>query len=203
MRFMMHATLPLAFVALCGLLGTNAAVAQKKAANTLKVGDKAPAFESVDDQGKPWKSTDVIGKKTVVLYFYPADLTGGCTKQACGYRDDLSKLTDNGVEVIGVSGDSPENHRLFKKVHKLSFTLLADEKGDVAKKFGIPVTEGKKTFEFRGSDGTVATLVRGSTISRYTVIIGRNGNIAAIDAVGDAGGDPKRIHEIVKGLDAK
>ena len=203
MRFLMHATLPLAFVALCGMLGTNPAFAQKKAVTTLKVGDKAPAFESVDDQGKAWKSADVIGKKTVVLYFYPADLTGGCTKQACGYRDELSKLTDSGVEVIGVSGDSPENHRLFKKVHKLNFTLLADEKGDVAKKFGIPVTEGKKTFEFKGSDGTVATLVRGSTISRYTVVIGRNGNIAAIDAVGDAGGDPKRIQDIVKGLDAK
>ena len=203
MRFTMHATLPLAFVALCGMLGMTPAFAQKKAATTLKVGDKAPAFESLDDQGKAWKSADVIGKKTVVLYFYPADLTGGCTKQACGYRDELSKLTDSGVEVIGVSGDSPENHRLFKKVHKLNFTLLADEKGDVAKKFGIPVTEGKKTFEFKGSDGTVATLVRGSTISRYTVVIGRNGNIAAIDAVGDTGGDSKRIQDIVKGLDAK
>ena len=155
MRFLMHATLPLAFVALCGMLGTNPAFAQKKAVTTLKVGDKAPAFESVDDQGKAWKSADVIGKKTVVLYFYPADLTGGCTKQACGYRDELSKLTDSGVEVIGVSGDSPENHRLFKKVHKLNFTLLADEKGDVAKKFGIPVTEGKKTFEFKDRKSVV------------------------------------------------
>ena len=69
----------------------------------LKVGDNAPVFESVDDQGKPWKSVDHVGKKILVVYFYPADLTGGCTKQACAFRDDHEKLTAKGVEVVGVS----------------------------------------------------------------------------------------------------
>src|SRR5687767_9406212 len=79
----------------------------------VKVGDPAPKFESVDDQGKPWKSADHVGKKVLVVYFYPADMTGGCTKQACGFRDDFKKLADKGVEVVGVSGDSVENHKIF------------------------------------------------------------------------------------------
>src|SRR6266481_1125600 len=104
----------------------------------VKVGDKAPAFESVDEAGKPWKSSDHVGKKIVVLYFYPADFTGGCTAQACGFRDNLKPLTEKGVEVVGVSGDSVKTHALFKKDHELPFSLLADESGDIAKKFGIP-----------------------------------------------------------------
>src|SRR4051812_4416123 len=84
-----------------------------------KVGDKAPAFQSVDETGQPWKSNDHVGKKVVVLYFYPADFTGGCTAQACGYRDDIEKLAGKGVEVVGVSGDSAKTHTLFKAHHKL------------------------------------------------------------------------------------
>src|SRR4051794_33335922 len=79
----------------------------------LKVGDPAPKFESVDDEGNTWKSEDHIGKNKIVVYFYPADLTGGCTKQACGFRDDMAKLKKEGVEVIGVSGDSVKNHKIF------------------------------------------------------------------------------------------
>ena len=59
----------------------------------LKVGDPAPAFHVQDDTGAVWKSTDHFGKKIVVVYFYPADFTGGCTKQACGFRDDMAKLS--------------------------------------------------------------------------------------------------------------
>src|SRR5271168_3386075 len=75
-----------------------------------KVGDAAPAFESKSDDGKAWKSEDHVGKQVVVIYFYPADFTGGCTKQACAYRDDFKKFTDKGVEVVGVSGDSVQGH---------------------------------------------------------------------------------------------
>ena len=136
----------------------------------VKVGDAAPSFDSTDDQGKPWKSADHVGKKIVVVYFYPADMTGGCTKQACAFRDDSAKLTDKGIEVVGVSGDSPANHQLFKSVHKLNFTLLADEKGDVAKAFGVPVGKGG-TFIYKGDDGKVSELVRGVSISRWTVVM--------------------------------
>src|SRR5262245_26589268 len=101
----------------------------------VAVGDKAPSFVAKDDQGKDWKSEDHVGKKIIVVYFYPADFTGGCTKQACGFRDDAKPLTEKGVEVIGISGDSVKNHQMFKKYHNLNFTLLADEDGSIAKKF--------------------------------------------------------------------
>src|SRR5262249_21814935 len=88
-------------------LGANSAQAhgkkaKQKAQLKVKVGDTAPDFESVDEQGKAFKSKDVVGKTIVVLYFYPADFTGGCTKQACGFRDDIEKLEGAGVLVVGV-----------------------------------------------------------------------------------------------------
>jgi peroxiredoxin Q/BCP len=163
------------------------------------VGDKAPTFESVDDQGKPWKSSDHIGKKVVVVYFYPADLTGGCTKQACGFRDDSKKLADMGVEVIGVSGDSVKNHQLFKKVHNLNFTLLADEDGSVAKKFGVKVDKGG-IFPYKGEDGTVTKLVRGVTIARWTFVIDRTGTVVLRDTKTNAAQDSQRVLDEVKKL---
>src|SRR5436309_3086337 len=119
-----------AFLALTvGTLAIQGVQAADDAKVDLKVGDKAPSFEATDDQGKPWKSSDHIGKGFLVVYFYPADLTSGCTKQACSFRDDMGKLEGKGVHVVGVSGDSVKNHELFKKVHKLNFALLADEDG--------------------------------------------------------------------------
>ncbi len=184
-------------------LGSTPAAAQgKKKELKVKVGDKAPAFESVDENGKPFKSSDIVGKKIVVLYFYPADFTGGCTKQACGFRDDIEKLNSKGVVVIGVSGDSVDTHKLFKAHEKLPFTLLADEKGDLAKTFGVPVGKGGEspTINEKGEKGKAP---RGATISRYTIVIDKAGNVAAADAVSDAGGDAKRIAELVKKLDGK
>ena len=166
----------------------------------LKVGDAAPVFESVDDQGKPWKSTDHVGKKIVVVYFYPADLTGGCTEQACGFRDDMKTLTDKGVEVIGVSGDSVKNHQIFKAVHKLNFTLLADEKGSVAKKFGVPVTEGAKTFKTKDENGNPVELTRGCTIQRWTFVIGKDGKILLKNSKVKAADDSKQILDLVKSV---
>src|SRR5207248_4776971 len=116
----------------------------------LKPGDKAPAFECTDDAGKSWKSADHYGKKIVVVYFYPAAMTGGCTKQGCGFRDDLAKLADKGVEGVGVSGDEVAGLQLFKKDSMLNYTLLADTDGAVAKKFGVPLEKGneiKRTVE--------------------------------------------------------
>lgn len=161
----------------------------------VKVGDKAPKFESVDDQGKVWKSSDVVGKKYLVVYFYPADMTGGCTKQACGFRDDFGKLKDLGVEVVGVSGDSVANHQLFKKVYDLNFKLLADEKGTVAKAFGVPLGKGgtiKRTVEGKEFD-----LTRGVTASRWTFLIGLNGNILYKNTKVNAANDSKAILDVI------
>src|SRR5438046_3064529 len=88
----------------------------------LQVEATAPEFEATDDQGQTWMSSDRVGKKYLVVYFYPGDFTPGCTKQAQFVRDNLNKLTDLGIEVVGVSGDAPETHALFKKAEKLNFT---------------------------------------------------------------------------------
>jgi len=168
--------------------------------NGVKVGDPAPKFTSTDDQGKTWKSGDHVGKKILVVYFYPADLTGGCTKQACGFRDDLAKLTDLGVEVVGVSGDSVKNHKLFKKIEKLPFTLLADEDGSVAKKFGVPFAKGEKTFKFKDKEGNFHELIRGGTAQRWTFVIDKTGKIAMVNNKVNAAEDSKKIIEAVKDL---
>jgi thioredoxin-dependent peroxiredoxin len=168
----------------------------------VTIGDKAPLLTGTDENGKPWKSTDVVGKKTLVLYFYPADFTGGCTAQACSFRDDIEKLHSQGIEVVGVSGDSVKTHHMFKEHEKLNFTLLADEKGDLAKTFGVPVNKGGKSPAIDVT-GSKIMMDRGVTISRYTVVINKKGVVAAIDQVKDASGDSKRIAELVKTLDAK
>jgi peroxiredoxin Q/BCP len=160
----------------CAVAWTSGIRAAEAKQAGLDVGDKAPAFMAVDDQGKEWKSADHVGKHIIVVYFYPADLTGGCTAQACSFRDHMKKLRDRGVEVVGVSGDSAKNHRLFKKVHKLPFTLLADEDGTVAKKFGVPLRKGG-TFSFKTKEGTAVDITRGVTASRWTFVIDKDGKI--------------------------
>ena len=92
----------------------------------LKVGDTAPAFQSTDDQGATWKSSDHLGTKYIVVYFYPGDFTPGCTAQAQKFRDNLNKLYDQGAEVIGISGDSAKTHALFKQAYKLNFRRIVE-----------------------------------------------------------------------------
>jgi len=167
----------------------------KKEAEGVKVGDKAPTFQATDDQGKTWKSEDHVGKKVVVIYFYPADFTGGCTKQACAFRDNAKALADKGVEIVGVSGDSAKNHELFKKHHKLEFTLLADEDGALAKKFGVPFGKGG---EFTVKDLDNLKINRGVTIQRWTVIIDKDGKVIHKEAVKAPDQDPKTVLEVIE-----
>ena len=103
---------------------------------TPKVGDKAPLIEGKDQDGKDWKLADVVGKKVVLLYFYPKDDTPGCTRQACAFRDDWSKFAAIGAQVVGMSVDDVESHLDFAKEHKLPFPLLADTGGAVAARYG-------------------------------------------------------------------
>jgi peroxiredoxin Q/BCP len=183
-------------LALAALILCNSLIA---GGNGVKEGDPAPKFKSTDDQGKEWSSAKYVGKKILVVYFYPADLTGGCTKQACGFRDDLAKLADLDVMVVGVSGDSVKNHQLFKKIEKLPFTLLADEDGSVAKKFGVPVGKGG-TFKYKDDEGNFHSLVRGVTAKRWTFVIDKAGKIALKNTEVNAAEDSKKVIETVKNL---
>jgi peroxiredoxin Q/BCP len=164
----------------------------------LKVGDAAPKFEAPDDAGKAWKSEDVVGKKIVVVYFYPASFTGGCTKQACAFRDDAKPLTDKDVVVVGVSGDSAKTQALFKKEHNLNFTLLGDEKGDVAKAFGVPLKPGGKVKVKVGGQDT--EIEQGVRAARWTFVIGKDGKIAYKNKEVKAADDSKAVLEAVNKL---
>jgi peroxiredoxin Q/BCP len=162
----------------------------------LKVGDKAPEFSADDDTGKPWKSTDHAGKKFIVVYFYPADCTGGCTKQAQAYRDDMEKLAAKDVVVVGVSGDTVENHQFFKRKEKLNFPLLADVKGDVAAKFGVPATMGDKEVK-AAIGGEEKILKRAVTTKRWTFVIGKDGNILYKNTEVKAPEDAKAVSDAI------
>ena len=165
----------------------------------LKVGDPAPGFTIEDDAGNIWKSAEHVGKKVIVVYFYPADMTGGCTKQACGFRDDLPKLSEKGVEVVGVSGDSVRNHQLFKKAYGLNFALLADVDGKVAEAFGVPITRENKVVN-AVIDGNEELLARGISAKRWTFVIDKRGKIAAKNTSVVAADDSKAILELIAKL---
>lgn len=165
----------------------------------LNVGDVVPAFEVTDDSGSIWKSTDHVGKKVLVVYFYPADMTGGCTKQACGFRDDSAKLTKLGAEVVGVSGDSASNHQLFKKAHQLNFTLLADTEGKVADLFGVPVTREAKTIKVQ-IDGKEEMLSRNLSTKRWTFVIGLDGKLVSKNTSVVAADDSRAAIDAVSAL---
>jgi len=164
----------------------------------VKKGDKAPLFKTVDDAGEVWRLKDHIGKKIVVLYFYPAAMTGGCTAQACAYRDDKNMLSALGVEVVGISGDETKNLLWFKEAHNLNFTLLADVKGKIASKYGVPVKEGGVIT--RTVNDKEVSLERGVTEMRWTFIIDLDGKIANVDEEVDAANDSKKVIDVIKGL---
>jgi peroxiredoxin Q/BCP len=122
------------------LFGTLAAAALLAtitgAAPMPKVGDTAPLFTGQDQDGKTFKLANLVGKKIILLYFYPKDDTPGCTQEACGFRDRIDELKKDHVVVIGVSFDSAESHWQFIEKHKLNFRLLADTGGTIADAYG-------------------------------------------------------------------
>ena len=101
----------------------------------LKIGDKMPDFEVMDQDGNKVSSKDLIGKKTII-YFYPKDNTSGCTAEACNLRDNHEALKAKGYNVVGVSKDSAKSHKNFKEKYSLPFTLLSDTSTEMLQAFG-------------------------------------------------------------------
>ncbi len=118
-------------------------------ANELRVGDPAPEFRAKTHEGKDF---DLNSRKShwTVLYFYPKADTPGCTKQACGFRDNITQLRALGAEVIGVSSDSVAAQSAFHKKHNLNFTLIADENAKIVTLYGskMPVVNYSKRWTF-------------------------------------------------------
>jgi peroxiredoxin Q/BCP len=168
----------------------------------LKVGDAAPGFEARTDADTTWVSADHYKKQWVVIYFYPGDFTPGCTAQARAFAAAMDKLTEKGVEVIGVSGDSVETHALFKKAQKLNFTLLADGEGALAKKYGVPVGPGADV-KARDPEGKLFTFKRNATLARWTFVVGKDGKIAYVNTKVTPADDAKKITEFITKAEQK
>lgn len=155
----------LSTVASAGLLLATLTASAADESKTPKAGDKAPMFSGKDQDGKTWTLADHVGKKIMLVYFYPKDDTKGCTIQACGLRDRMGELKKDGVEVVGVSFDSAESHQKFIAKHNLNFTLLADTDGKIADAFGVRREAGKNIAR------------------RASFLIGLNGKLAHVTDV--------------------
>jgi peroxiredoxin Q/BCP len=116
----------------------------------LKVGDKAPDFDVKDQDGKEIRLSDFKGKK-VVLYFYPKDMTPGCTAEACSLRDNYKQLMNVGYEVFGISSDSEKSHKKFIEKEKLPFRLLADTDKAIQHKYGTWVEKSMYGRSYMGT----------------------------------------------------
>ena len=103
----------------------------------LQAGERAPEFTLPDDSGTDRSLTELLGSGALVLYFYPADFTPGCTRQACLLRDMHGEMAGAGLRVVGVSPQSPESHARFRERHNLPFTLLSDQDRSVIKMYGV------------------------------------------------------------------
>jgi thioredoxin-dependent peroxiredoxin len=132
----------------------------------LKVGSKAPAFTLESSAGEKISLKDFAGSR-VVLYFYPKDLTTGCTKQACDFRDNVKGLRKKKITVLGVSKDSLKSHEKFRDVHDLNFPLLSDPDGKVCEAYGVWKEKSMYGRKYMG-------------IERTTFVIGADGKIEKI-----------------------
>lgn len=130
----------------------------------LEAGDKAPAFSLPDADGNTVKLSDFKGRK-VIVYFYPAAMTPGCTKQACNFRDSLAELNDVGIDVVGISPDKPEKLAKFRDAESLTFPLLSDPDKAVLTAWG---TFGEKKLYGKTVQGVI----------RSTFLVDEAGKIA-------------------------
>ncbi len=193
-------------IVLAGLSKTCLAAEDSPATAALAVGDVLPELTALDDQGQPWKSADHVGKKILVLYFYPGDFTGGCIKQAQKFQELVEQLRAAGAEVVGISGDEAATHHLFKESYRLPQTLLADPGGELAAKLSVPVTTGGKVRP-RGPDrkvlmddrGNARIVSRQSTFARWTYVIGLDGKILARRENVDPVKDAQEVLQLIQG----
>jgi peroxiredoxin Q/BCP len=145
----------------------------------LKVGDTAPDFSLMDEHGLPVSLKDYLGKRVVVLYFYPKDFTSGCIAEACSFRDNYKPIQDKGAAVIGVSVDSVESHSKFSDKYGLPFAILSDRNKEVARAYGV-----------LGVGGFLA--------KRVTFIINKEGKITQIFPKVDV---KRHFEEVLKALE--
>jgi peroxiredoxin Q/BCP len=136
--------------------------AKVSAQETLKEGDKAPKFTLKDQDGHAFKLSDYIGKKKLVIFFYPKDESPVCTKEVCAFRDAYQKYEDAGALVVGINSGTVESHKAFQAKENLPFKLLSDPDNKVLNLFGVKEQDfgnnlkvsGRETFVIDGN-GTI------------------------------------------------
>lgn len=152
----------------------------------LEVGDTAPAFSLPDADGKTVKLSDFKGRK-VIVYFYPAASTPGCTKQACSFRDNLAEFDGAGIDVIGISPDKPEKLAKFRDAESLTFPLLGDPERKVLTAWG---TFGEKKMYGKTVQGVI----------RSTFMVDEKGKIAVAQYNVKAASASALIEKIIAGV---
>lgn len=166
-------------------------------ARAAEVGDRVQAFNANDHNGDLWQWEDHLAKgKYLVVYFYPAAMTGGCTRQACSYRDRAPDINDLNVEVVGVSADPVNSLRIFQKSEHLNFRLLSDVNATIAARFGVPVKPGGSLQ--RVVDGREVELTRPFTFARWTFVVGPDGKVLRKDTLVTPEADPNSVLEFVR-----
>jgi thioredoxin-dependent peroxiredoxin len=152
---------------------------------TLNIGDRAPAFSGIDQNGNTITLESLRGKK-VILYFYPKDDTPGCTAEACNLRDNYSALLAKGLAVVGVSADDEKSHKKFSEKYVLPFPLLADKERNIIRSFGA---WGTKNMYGKITEGIIRT----------TFVISENGTIEHIFRKVDTKNHTEQILEALGG----
>lgn len=133
---------------------------------SITIGELAPQFTANTENNQTINLSDYLGKN-VVLYFYPKDDTSGCTKEACEFRDNMERISNQNTIVLGVSPDSDKSHDKFKRKYNLNFTLISDETKEICTAYGVWVEKSMYGKKYMG-------------VERTTFIIDKEGKIAKI-----------------------
>lgn len=147
-----------------------------KAGSSNWEGKKAPDFTLPDQDGRPMSLQNLTRHGDVVLYFYPKDMTPGCTTEACNFRDKLDLLRAAGAQVVGVSADSPASHKKFIEKNRLTFPLLSDTGSQISKTYGVYKRKSLYGREFMGIERTTFVIGRDGTVRRVFTKVKVNGH---------------------------
>jgi peroxiredoxin Q/BCP len=151
----------------------------------LNVGDKAPEFSAPDQNGTLHTLADYRGKK-LVLYFYPKDMTSGCTAEACDFRDHLEAIRSHGAEVLGVSPESAARHAKFARKESLNFPLLADEGKEIVADYGVWKEKSMYGRKYMGVERTTFIIDETGRIEKIYPKVSVRGHVEEIlDALAD------------------
>jgi len=143
-------------------------------------GKSAPAFSLTAQNGSTLTLKELTARGNLVLYFYPKDLTPGCTTEACDFRDHLSALRKAGAEVVGISGDSTAMHDRFIAKHELNFPLLSDPDNKIAKAYGVYKMKSLYGREYMGIERTTFIIDRKGVVRRVFPKVKVNGHATAV-----------------------